>query len=264
MKKIIVVSLLLVLLVGSTAFAGGQKEEGYIIGSDCTWPPFEYVDENGDIVGFEVDLIAAISEYSKVPMTVRNVAWDGIFAGLSNGAYDAVVSGVTILDERKEVMDFTTPILEVTQSILVTSSNTNISKSSDVVGKKIGVQIGTTGQFALEAIGGVTIKSYDEIGLAVEDLLNNNLDAVVADSIIAADFVLANENYAGKLLVKGTLEGDKEQIGWAVKKGNSELLTILNDGIKAMQDNGTVAKLACGFRPTTISNVVKLAQSELE
>jgi polar amino acid transport system substrate-binding protein len=176
-------------------------------------------------------------------MTVRNVAWDGIFAGLANGDYDAVVSGVTILDERKKVMDFTVPILEVTQSILVTSSNTNISKSSDVVGKKVGVQIGTTGQFALEAIGGVTIKSYDEIGLAVEDLLNNNLDAVVADSIIAADFVLANENYAGKLLVTGTLEGDKEQIGWAVKKGDTELLNILNDGIKAMIANGTVDKL---------------------
>ena len=243
MKKIIVVSLLLIAIVATSLFASGEKEEGYIIGSDCTWPPFEYVNENGEIVGFEIDLIHAISEYSNVPMTVRNVAWDGIFAGLANGAYDAVVSGVTILEERKKVMDFTVPILEVTQSILVTSSNTNISKSSDVVGKKVGVQIGTTGQFALEAIGGVAIKSYDEIGLAVEDLLNNNLDAVVADSIIAADFVLANENYAGKLLVTGTLEGDKEQIGWAVKKGDTELLNILNDGIKAMTANGTVDKL---------------------
>ncbi len=247
MKKIIVVSMLLVLMVSSYLFAGGQKEEGYVIGSDCTWPPFEYVDENGDIVGFEIDLVRAISEYSKVPMTIRNVAWDGIFAGLSNGAYDAVVSGVTILDERKKVMDFTTPILEVTQSILVTPENKNITKARDIVGKKVGVQIGTTGQFALEALGGVTIKSYDEIGLAVEDLLNNNLDAVVADSIIAADFVLANVNYAGKLLVSGTVEGDKEQIGWAVKKGNSELLQIFNDGIKAMMENGTVDALKAKY-----------------
>lgn len=243
MKKILVVSLLLIMMVASTLFAGGKKEEGYVIGSDCTWPPLEYVDESGNIVGFEIDLIAAISEYSKVPMTVRNVAWDGIFAGLSNGAYDAVVSGVTILDERKEVMDFTTPVLEITQSILVNNNNLSVKNSKDVVGKKIGVQIGTTGQFALEAIGGVTIKSYDEIGLAVEDLLNNNLDAVVADSIIASDFVLANENYAGRLQVTGTLQGDKEQIGWAVKKGNTELLSILNDGIKAMVANGTVDAL---------------------
>ncbi len=242
MKKILVVSLLLVLMVASTLVASGKKEEGYIIGSDCTWPPFEYVDETGEIVGFEIDLIAAISDYSKVPLTVRNVAWDGIFAGLSNGAYDAVVSGVTILDERKKAMDFTTPILEVTQSILVNTGN-KVAKDSDLIGKKVGVQIGTTGQFALEAIGGVTIKSYDEIGLAVEDLLNNNLDAVVADSIIAADFVLANENYAGRLSVTGTLSGDKEQIGWAVQKGNTELLTLLNDGIKAMTANGTVDKL---------------------
>lgn len=243
MKKTLLVCATMLMFV-SILFAGGAKEsEGYVFGSDCTWPPLEFVDENGEIVGFEIDLIAAMSERSGIPMTVRNVAWDGIFAGLNNGAYDAVASGVTVLEERKATMDFTTPILEVTQSIIVNNSSTGISGEKDLSGKTVGVQIGTTGHFAVEKIPGVTVKAYDEIGLAVEDLLNQNLDAVVADSIIAADFVLANENYANKLNASGSLDGDVEQIAMAVKKGNTELLNIINENIAALEADGTIAAL---------------------
>ncbi|WP_422481728.1 basic amino acid ABC transporter substrate-binding protein [Pleomorphochaeta sp. DL1XJH-081] len=243
MKKTLLVCATMLMFV-SILFAGGAKEsEGYVFGSDCTWPPLEFVDENGEIVGFEIDLIAAMSERSGIPMTVRNVAWDGIFAGLNNGAYDAVASGVTVLEERKATMDFTTPILEVTQSIIVNNSSTGISDEKDLSGKTVGVQIGTTGHFAVEKIPGVTVKAYDEIGLAVEDLLNQNLDAVVADSIIAADFVLANENYANKLNASGSLDGDVEQIAMAVKKGNTELLNIINENIAALEADGTIAAL---------------------
>ncbi len=243
MKKSIILGILLITMV-SVLFAGGAKEKsGYVFGSDCTWPPLEFVDEKGDIVGFEIDLIAAMSERSGIPMSVRNVAWDGIFAGLANGAYDAVASGVTVLEERKATMDFTTPILEVTQSIIVNKGSGVLADEKALAGKVVGVQIGTTGNFAVEKIAGVTVKAYDEIGLAVEDLLNKNLDAVVADSIIAADFVLANDNYADKLNVIGTVAGEVEQISMAVKKGNAELLKILNDNIAALKADGTVAAL---------------------
>lgn len=243
MKKLVVAVLLLVVCV-SFVFTAGQKErEGYVFGSDATWPPLEFVDENGDIVGFEIDLIKAISERSGVPMTIRNVAWDGIFAGLHNGAYDAVASGVTVLEERKATMDFTTPILEVTQSIIIRNNSAPIANESDLSGKSVGVQIGTTGHFAVEKIPGVTVKAYDEIGLAIEDLLNGNVDATVADSIIAADFVLANPNYAARLTVSGEVAGDVEQIAMAVRKGNTELLTLLNDNLAALKADGTIDAL---------------------
>jgi polar amino acid transport system substrate-binding protein len=243
MKKAMLLGILLLVSMTMLFAAGDKEKEGYVFGSDCTWPPLEFVDENGEIVGFEIDLIAAMSERSGIPMTVRNVAWDGIFAGLANGAYDAVASGVTVLEERKATMDFTTPILEVTQSIVVNSDNNSIKGEKDLAGKTIGVQIGTTGNFAVEKIAGVTVKAYDEIGLAVEDLLNNNLDAVVADSIIASDFVLANENYQNKLKSAGSLAGDVEQIAMAVKKGNTELLTIINENLAALEADGTIAEL---------------------
>jgi polar amino acid transport system substrate-binding protein len=246
MKKIVM--LLVILTLASTmVFAAGAQEETaqkeYVFGSDCTWPPLEFVDENNEIVGFEIDLIKAISENSGVPMSVRNVAWDGIFAGLANGAYDAVASGVTILEERKAIMDFTTPILEVTQAIVVKKSSAPITDESGLEGKKVGVQIGTTGHFAAEKISGVSISAYDEIGLAVEDLLNGNLDAVVADSVIAADYVVTNDSYSGTLAISGEVAGDLEQIALAVRKGETELLNILNEQIAALEADGTIDQL---------------------
>ncbi|MFA7671524.1 MAG: basic amino acid ABC transporter substrate-binding protein [Sphaerochaetaceae bacterium] len=247
MKKTLVLAIFIIVSFG-LLFGGGSKEKsGYVFGSDATWPPLEYVDENGEVVGFEVDLINEISIRANVPMKVRNVAWDGIFAGLANNAYDAVASGVTILDERKAVMDFTIPILEITQSIIINKGTKALIEEKDLVGKTVGVQIGTTGNFAVEKIGNVTIKAYDDIGLAVEDLINKNLDAVVADSIIASDFVLANENYANKLTVSGTVQGDVEQIAMAVKKGNKELLDLLNKYIAQLFEDGTVDKLKAKY-----------------
>ncbi|MGI6466593.1 MAG: transporter substrate-binding domain-containing protein [Sphaerochaetaceae bacterium] len=243
MKKVIMLSVLILFSL-TLVFAGGSKEKNeYVFGSDATWPPLEFVDENGDITGFEVELVYAISEHSGIPMKVRNVAWDGIFAGLANNAYDAVASGVTIMDERKETMDFTIPILEVTQSIITNKGAAVLKNENDLNGKTVGVQIGTTGNFAVEKIAGVRVRAYDDIGLAVEDLLNRNVDAVVADSLIASDFVLANENYANRLTVTGTVSGDVEQIGIAVKKGNKELLDLLNKNLKELFENGTIDAL---------------------
>ncbi|SRR5690554_1654599 len=243
MKRILLVTILIVSIT-TLLFAAGKKESSdYVFAADCTWPPLEFVDENGDIVGFEIDLIAAIGEKSGYAMVTKNVPWDGIFAGLHNGSYDGVASGVTVTEERKNTMDFTTPVLEVTQSIIVHKGNKDIKDEKSLYGKRVGVQIGTTGNFAVEKVDGVVVRAYDDIGLAIEDLLNKNLEAAVADSLIAAEFVLANPNYADKLEIVGSLGDDIEQIAIAVKKGNSSLLKILNDTLAALEADGTMAAL---------------------
>ena len=104
-------------LPGCIRFGGGsseaEKEKVYVFASDATWPPMEYVDENGDIVGFDIDLLAAIADISGFKYRVENTAWDGIFAGLENGSYDAVISAITITREREATMDFTDPYFNV-------------------------------------------------------------------------------------------------------------------------------------------------------
>jgi polar amino acid transport system substrate-binding protein len=204
----------------------------------------EFVDAvSKKVVGFDVDMINAIGKISGFQADVKSTAWDGIFAGLSAGDYDGVLSSVTITDERKATMDFSTPYLNAGQVIIVPKTTKNVSKPSDLVGLTVGVQISTTGDIAVGKIDGVKEKkTYDDIGLAVEDLTIGRLDAVVVDSPTAAGYVLQNAKYKAKLQIVG-VPFTEEYYGIAVKKGDSALLGMINKGLDVIMKNGTLDKL---------------------
>ena len=135
-------------LIGFALFAGGQQDDNmYVFASDVAWAPMEFVDENGDMVGFDIDLMAAIAEEAGFEYEIRNTAWDGIFAGLANGAYDGVISSVTITDDRKKAMDFSEPYINAGQVLIVRKELNGVTTLADMKGMKVGVQNGTTGDF---------------------------------------------------------------------------------------------------------------------
>ena len=239
MKKYAVIALVM-LLIPSMAFAGGAEEEKseYVFATDATWPPFEYIDENGNLTGFEVELVPMIGEAVGETFVVQNIPWDTIFAGLKNGQYDGVASGVTVTEERKATIDFSTPINNQGQVLIIPTAKASEVGSIDELpeGSKVGVQIGTTGDFALEDYP-VEIRRYDDIGLAIEDMLNGNLDGAVCDSLIASDFVLKNENYANLLVVAGE-PFTAEEIAIGVQKGNTALLDKISEGLSILMENG--------------------------
>lgn len=238
MKKLML--LISALFVCTAVFASGQNENGVkkiVFASDATWPPMEFVDEAGDIVGFDMDLLSAIAAEAGFEYEVRNTNWDGIFAGLANGAYDAVISSVTITEDRKKAMSFTDPYINAGQILLVRVELDGVSKLEDLAGMKVGTQQGTTGDFAVEAVTSVERRAYDDIGLAVEDLLNGNVDGVVCDSPIAADYVMNNPAYQGKLKIVGE-PFTEEFFGIAVQKDNEELLATLNDALAKVIASG--------------------------
>jgi len=212
------------------------------VASDCTWPPMEFVNENKEIVGFDIDLMKAIAEAAGFEVEIKNTAWDGIFAGLANDSYDAVISSVTITDERKATMDFSEPYINAGQVLIVQASTQGVTKISDLKGKALGAQIGTTGAMEIQKVQGVTLKTYDELGLAIEDLVNGRIAGVVADTPIAADYVLQNKNYKGKLKIVGE-PFTQEYYGIAVKKGNKKVLDLINAGLKKVKDSGKIKEL---------------------
>ena len=244
-RKIIVLVVIFLAAIMTVSANGGKEEEGetvYVFASDATWPPMEYVDDSGDIVGFDMDLLEAIAKAADFKYEVQNTGWEGIFAGLANGAYDAIISSVTITEERKMTMDFSDPYINAGQILVVPVDYSGGDLLTDFDGKKVGVQQGTTGDFAVEDISSIDRRAYDDIGLAVEDLINGNLDAVVCDSVTAVDYVVANENFKGKLKILGE-PFTEEEYGIAVKKGNSELLNLLNTGLEKVFNDGTQAQL---------------------
>jgi polar amino acid transport system substrate-binding protein len=199
----------------------------------------EMVDTNKNIVGFDIDLMNAAAKAGGFTVEFKNTAWDGIFAGLDNAKYDAVMSSVTITDERKKTMDFSTPYINAGQILTVRADET-ATTLADLKGKTVGAQIGTTGAFEIDkvkAANKITEKTYDEIGLAFEDLANGRIDGVIVDNPTAASYALQNDKYKGKLKTVGT-PFTEEYYGVAVKKGNAKVLDLINAGLKKVMDAG--------------------------
>jgi polar amino acid transport system substrate-binding protein len=248
LKRIVLISLIL-LAAASLLLVGCKKKEEaaaklhITIATDATWPPMEMVDENKQIVGFDIDLMKAAAEAGGFTVEFQNTAWDGIFAGLSAGEYDAVMSSVTITEERQKTMDFSVPYINAGQVLVVPQATSGVTVLADLKGKSVGAQIGTTGSFEIEKVAGVELKTYDEIGLAFEDMANGRINALVADTPVAADFALLNPNYEGKFKIVGEPFTD-EFYGVAVKKGNTEILEALNKGLNAVVDTDTYEKIA--------------------
>ncbi len=243
MKKAVLVLVVSVFVLGSV-FAGGRREAGntIVFATDATWPPMEYVNEDREIVGFDIDMIRAAAEAAGFQAEFRNTAWDGIFAGLATGEYDAVVSSVTITEDRKETMDFSIPYINAGQVLIVQMGEQGVTTLADLSGREVGAQIGTTGAFEVDKVAGVTLRTYDEIGLAVEDLANGRIAGVVADTPIAADFVLQNPNYSARLKIVGE-PFTEEYYGVAVRKGNTAVLNRVNDGLQKIIDSGRMEEL---------------------
>lgn len=241
MKKIFLILACLVLVSGTVFAAGSKEKEGegklhIVVATDATWPPMEYVDESTkEIVGFDIDLMKEIAKEGGFTVEFKNTAWDGIFAGLAADKYDAVMSSVTITEERKKEMDFSAPYINAGQVLIVQKTTKDVSKLADLVGKTVGAQIGTTGSFEVQKVDGVSLKTYDEIGLAFEDLVNGRIEGVVADTPVAANFALQNETYKGKLKIVGE-PFTEEFYGIAVRKGNRVVLDAINRGLEKVLD----------------------------
>lgn len=228
---------MLLILLGITLLAQSSWARTIVIAQDATWPPMEFINENKEIVGFDTDYMKAAAKEAGYTVELKNVAWDGIFGGLAAGKYDAVCSSVTITEERKKTMDFSIPYFKVRQALVVPKSST-AKTLEEMKGKTVGAQIGTTGYFAIKEVKGIEAKSYDEIGLAMEDLFNGRIDGVVCDDPVAAQYALQRADYAAKLQIAAVLDTGDEYYGVAVRKGNKEVLDLINQGIKAVQEKG--------------------------
>jgi polar amino acid transport system substrate-binding protein len=235
---LLAVALLATACTDAPASSGAEGDKVYVVAMDASFPPMEFVDENKEIVGFDVDLLTAIAEEMGFEFEIKNTAWDGIFAGLESGDYDVIMSAVTIRADRQEKYDFTDPYINAGQAIVVRADDTEILGPDDLSGRNVGAQIGTTGAFAIQDIAGAILKEYDSADLALLDLVSGNIDAVVVDTPVAADYALLSAQFAGRLKIVGDAI-TSEEYGALVNKGqNQEFLEMFNEGLSRVQSSG--------------------------
>lgn len=232
-KQILIAAFIVLAMVSSA-----NAEKTIIFASDTTWPPMEFVNSDKEIVGYSIDFMTAAAKEAGFKAVFKSVAWDGIFAGLANNKYDAICSSVEITEKRQKTMGFSEPYYKVSQALVV-PSDSNAKTIQDLKGKTVAAQIGTTGYFAIKKVDGVNAKSYDEIGLAFEDMRNGRIDAVVCDDPVAAQFANQKQEYMGKMKLVENVPTEVEGLyAIAVKKGNDEILELVNKGIAAVKAKG--------------------------
>ncbi|MDP5272972.1 basic amino acid ABC transporter substrate-binding protein [Chengkuizengella axinellae] len=239
MRKSLLVLLLVSMVALLAACGGGDK---IIVGTDAAFAPFESLDGE-DIVGFDVDLLAAVMEEAGLEYELNNVGWDPIFPSLKNGSIDVAISGITITEERKQEFDFTRPYFESTHMIAF-YEGTDIQSANDLEGKIIGVQTGTTGQFAAESIVGESnpnLQLFETTALALAALKQGNIEAVVTDIAVASEFVKNNPN-DNVQLVSDAENFEAEYYGLMLADG-SELKETLDTALSTVIENGKYAEI---------------------
>ena len=227
----------------SNSSSSGDEITKLVAGTEATFAPFEYMDESGEIVGIDREILDAIAEETGVEIEMRNVGWDPLFSQVKNNEIEVGASAITINDKRKETYDFTVPYFEATQVIVVKNDST-VESLADLDGQKISVQINTTGHEAAKKAFGETstnIAAFENLPVALLEVINGSTAAAIGDNAVVYEYLKNNPNADLKVIEDETFE--KEYYGLMVKKGNKEVLDILNEGSEVIKENGKLDEI---------------------
>lgn len=214
-----------------------------LVGTEATFAPFESMNDKGEIVGIDVDVMNAIGAEVGSEIEFKNVGWEPVFQQVTNGELHMGASGITITEERKQTYDFTEPYYEASLMIVV-KEDSSVATLGELADKKIAVQINTTGHEAAKKLQGVAsskILAYENQPIALQEVINGTAEAAIGDNAVVLEYLKNNPNSGLKTIESDDFE--KEYYGFMVKKGNTELLELLNEGLAKIKENGKLAEI---------------------
>lgn len=243
MKKVVSILLVAACTMGLAACGGKEKAEEdktLVMATNAEFPPYEYY-EGEDVVGIDVDIASAIAEELGMELKVEDMAFDSIIPAVTSGKADIGAAGMTVTPEREENVAFTDTYAKATQVIIV-KEDSPIAGPDDLTGKKIGVQLGTTGDIYAGDIENATVERYNKGFEAVQALTQGKIDAVVIDGEPAKEFVEESEGL--KILDEAFTE---EEYAIAVDKDNTELVDKINDALADLKDSGKLDEIIAKY-----------------
>ena len=242
MFKIVAATAAATMLLGASACA----EDGVIkFGTNPEFPPFEYISANGvlgEYDGIDMAIAAKIGELTGMDVEMESLEFDSLLIALQNGQIDATIAGMTITDERKEAVNFSTPYYTATQ-VMIVPEDSDIEKAEDMADKKICVIQGYTGETCVKDLG-YDYEAFKKGTEAIMELVNDKCDVVVIDSATAQKYVADND---GLKIVEDNDAFDSEEYAIAVQKGNTELLDKINTAIEKLISDGKVSEYAAKY-----------------
>jgi polar amino acid transport system substrate-binding protein len=248
-KEVVSLVLIVLMVVATVGLSGCLEERGtkIIIGTNAFFPPFEFY-QNNTIIGYDIELVSKILTDAGYTVEVTNMEFESLQKALTDNSIDVIAAALTITENRSKYMDFTIPYFDSNQSVLINLNNNpdliiNSTEGFTAV-SKVGAQRGTTGEIWIQEnlidTGIINESQYEPYVLytsAVTDLDNNRLQAVVLDTPVAKVF----EGNNGKNISMTIITN--EQYGFAVQKGNTTLLNVLNTGLEQLKGSQYIADL---------------------
>ena len=264
MKKMLALVLALVMALSLVACGGNNNNEGddgkktFVMGIDPEYPPFSYLDENGEYAGFDVEICKAACDLLGWDFKVFGVNWDQKLVQLDAKECDCVWSGMTILDSMKDAgYVISAPYYDNTQVIMV-KEGSDIKSSADLAGKVVAVQLGTSGESLLKGDLADMAATFDELTTCdsflkcFTELDSNGVDAVFVDKPVAESYAAKNEGFT---IIDENLGA--EQYGIAFRADDAELCASIEDAVAKLVENGTYAEIAEKY-PDIVNNLIFL------
>ncbi|MBQ0000204.1 MAG: transporter substrate-binding domain-containing protein [Clostridiales bacterium] len=239
----------------STGLLAEIQERGKIIvATEGAWAPWTYHDEDMNLVGFDVEVAAAIAEKLGVEVEFKETEWSGIFAGLDAGHWDIVANGVEITDERAEKYDFSDPYAFTHTALIVRDDNEDITTFADLEGKKVANSLNSTYALLAEANGANAI-DVEELGQCLEQVIQGRVDATLNADVSFYDYMNQKEDAPIKVVA---LTEECDKICIPVRKGeeSADLIAAINKAIAELAEEGVLTELSVKYFGNDISKEV--------
>ena len=226
-----------------------QQQKSITVGFDNTFVPMGFEEKNGDYAGFDIELAQYVSKKLGITVHFQPIDWDMKETELQNGTIDAIWNGYSATDERREKVAFTIPYMQNTQ-ILVVKKTSGIHSASDMTGKVLGAQNGSSGMLDFEEhpevlknrVKGGDADQYQSVNEAIIDLKNDRIDALLIDRVYA-DYYLTTEGIAYEYdTIPSGFESESFAVG--VRPADKKLLEALNEAFKELYQEGIFQQIS--------------------
>lgn len=228
-----------------------QQRGEIVFGTEGTWSPWTYHDENDQLVGFDIEVAQKVAEKLGVKATFVEGEWDGLLAGLDDGRYDIMVNGVGIAPDREEKYNFSTPYAFNRTAVLVRGDYDQIHSMEDLKGKRTANTI-SSNYAALAESSGATVTGVDDLNQTIELLLSGRIDATLNAEVVFADYQRTHPDANIQVVA---FSDEPERVAIPVRKGDDSatLLAAINDALAQMDADGTLSRLSVKYFGMDIS-----------
>lgn len=232
-------------------------EEGVIkIGTEGTYKPFTYHDENDELTGYDVEVAKAIGEKLGVKVEFSEITWEGLLASLDNGTVDLVLNQVGVTDERKEKYDFSDPYLYSYIALITTSDNTDITSWESARGKKTSLNVSSNYALIAEDYE-MDITASETFSKDIELLTAGRTDCVINNTIAFNDYITEKPDVAIKIV---DVQEQADTVAVPIPKGNEDLVKAINKALEELKADGTLTKLSEQFLGKDFSRELTLEE----